>query len=227
MLQWTSSFAIDMNLPCEFQYCAIHYYRILYHRYISPEKGLGSVFSSEVISDTFANRTWSWDEDAEPFRRTWCTWKPWECACRCGRSCVSTFIGLNLWLPFQRVFRILCHSCASEYRPRLENFISTQHVKKKPAAKQFWPAQCWNLQWILQNLTCQGHETTILARYRRVVTCGQKKNDPLPPSLQGWPSTQRWFVSHTLQQIRGYLTAKICSDLPTIFIYFIVYVNIM
>jgi hypothetical protein len=38
---------------------------------------------------------------------------------------------------FSHPVPFLCHSCASEYRPRLENFISTQHVKKKPAAKQF------------------------------------------------------------------------------------------
>ena len=50
---------------------------------------------------------------------------------------------------------------------------------------------------------------------------GRKMTHFTSPKFAG-PSTQRWFVSQTLQQIRGYLTAKICSDLPTILIYFIV-----
>ena len=101
----------------------------------------------------------------------------------CGRSYWVASVCSLVWtygVTSSVFFRIRCHSFALEFRVRLENFISTQHVKKKPAAKQFWPVQCWNLQWILQRLACQGHEMTILATsYKRVVTCGQKKYYPL------------------------------------------------
>ena len=145
--------------------------------------GLSSVFSSEVTkSDTFANQTCSWDENAEPFKRTWCTRKPRECLRRCGRSCISTFKYCHWFesmasLPprFSHPVPFLCLGIS----PKVGKLHQHSTCEEEARSQAVLTCIVLNLAMNSPNSNMSGHETIIRARRRRVVTCGQKKNYPL------------------------------------------------